>query len=57
MKNALTSIVILHWAQGFTAHIRFSDPTDDVDLSSNSHFQIYYLVQKHVDKVVGLYDN
>lgn len=44
----LLSAVILKWPEGYTAELHFEDNVHDVVLSSQSHYQIYYAVEKYM---------
>lgn len=43
------SIVIVKRAEGYVAHLRFTDRTKDIDLSATSHTVIYYLIERYLD--------
>lgn len=42
------SIVIVRWPRGYVAHVRFTDSSKDIDLSSYNKFYLYEMVEKYV---------
>ena len=46
-----TSVVVVRWAKGFVAHVRFADSQYDIDISSHNKNYLHDAVERHWRKI------
>lgn len=45
------SVVVIRWAKGFVAHVRFANSQHDIDISSHNKNYLYDAVERHWRKI------
>lgn len=46
----VTSVVVCRFPRGYVASLRFEDKTDDLDVSANSRWGMYALIEKLINE-------
>lgn len=55
-KPDIQSAVITQWPKGYVAHLRFTDPKLDTDISHNSRAFLHRLIESYLYKKIGFHN-